>query len=265
MIGQPKFVTVDDFKNYWGIDLRERLRSDDNTSNQAERFLARVEDRLMNWIDNNTFRRLKYDELKFKPRLYENWQKAILTQAMYMYKNGDLGIDSGYDAEKGIVTARSDLVELEVSQATIDYLSNAGLFNLNVRNLPRTGKILYGFSEVVGPDIPPVYNGPTISDMIIFYVRGAQFINLNQNHYLELTNNINLPDDFFRKDEYLVNINLNNEVKQVRFMTNQSDMEKYGIILYEYGGATYEYVIYISRSGPTVRIRSAVVTMGEGA
>lgn len=138
MLGQPKFVSVDDFKNYWGMDLRNILRSDDNESNQAERFLARVEDRLMNWIDNNTFRRLKYENLKANPRQYENWQKAILTQAMYMYKNGDLGLDSGYDSEKGIVTPRSDLVELEVCQAAIDYLSNAGLFNLNVKNRPRT-------------------------------------------------------------------------------------------------------------------------------
>ena len=138
MFGQPKFVTVDDFKNYWGKDLRNILRSDDNDSNQAERFLARVEDRLMNWIDNHTFRRLKYEELYLRPKQYENWQKAILTQAMYMYKNGDLGLDSGYDSEKGIVTPISDLNEIAIAQATIDYLSNAGLFNLNVKNRPRT-------------------------------------------------------------------------------------------------------------------------------
>lgn len=136
MLGQPQFVTVDDFKNYWGLDLRNLLRSDDNESNQAERFLARVEDRLMNWIDNHTFRRLSYTSLTSYQT--ENWKKAILTQAMYLYKNGDLGIDSGYDSEKGIVVARSDLIELEVCQATIDYLSNAGLFNLNVKNRART-------------------------------------------------------------------------------------------------------------------------------
>lgn len=144
MLGQPKFVTVDDFKNYWGLDLRNMLRNDDNESNQAERFLARVEDRLMNWIDNNTFRRLKYEELHYYPKRYEAWQKAILTQAMYMYKNGDLGIDSGYDAEKGVVVSRGELVQLEVCQAAIDYLSNAGLFNLVIKNRPR---VLRGYPE----------------------------------------------------------------------------------------------------------------------
>ena len=67
MFGKPKFVSVDDFKNYWGLDLRNILRDDDNVSNQAERFLARVEDRLMNWIDNHTFRRIKYEDLHLRP------------------------------------------------------------------------------------------------------------------------------------------------------------------------------------------------------
>ncbi len=154
MFGKPRFVTVDDFKNYWGIDLRNVLRSNDNESNQADQFLARVEDRLMNWIDNNTFRRIKYEDLKLNPRQYENWQKAILTQAMYMFKNGDLGMDSGYDSEKGIITTRGDLVQLEVCQAAIDYLSNAGLFNLVVKNRPR---VLRGYPEFTG-----FYQGNTL-------------------------------------------------------------------------------------------------------
>lgn len=139
---KPKFVTVDDFKNYWGIDLREVLRTHGSGSNQPELFLSRVEDRLMNWIDNNTFRRIGYNQLtSFQ---LENWQKAILTQAMYMFKNGDLGMDSGYDAEKGILVKRSDLTELEVCQAAMDYLSNAGLLNFVMKNRPRT---LKGYPE----------------------------------------------------------------------------------------------------------------------
>jgi len=150
MFGSPKFVTVDDFKNYWGMDLRNMLRSDNNDSNQAERFLARVEDRLMQWIDNNTFRRIRYEDLKFRPTQYENWQKAILTQAMYMYKNGDLGMDSGYNSETGIVTGQADLKEIEVCQAAINYLSNAGLFNLNVKNRARilSGYPGFGFGDI---------------------------------------------------------------------------------------------------------------------
>lgn len=135
MLGKPKFVTVDDFNNYWGKNLRALLSSNDNVSNQAETFLARVEDRLMNWIDNNTFRRLRYEDLT--QYQLENFKKAILTQAMYTYKNGDLGLDSGYDMERGKIINREELVELEVCQAAINYLSNAGLFNLTLKNRRR--------------------------------------------------------------------------------------------------------------------------------
>lgn len=258
MLGKPKFVSVDDFKNYWGLDLRNILRSDDNESNQAERFLARVEDRLMNWIDNNTFRRIKYEELRLRPRQYENWQKAILTQAMYMYKNGDLGIESGLDTEKGIIAARQDLVELEVSQAAIDYLSNAGLFNLNVKNRPRWGTVFYGDIGYFEPT--STNNGPVISNEIAFSVRGQQFANLCGSHYLEVTEGIFFPLGFWDADEYLINIRLNDDIKQIRFTNNIVGLEKYGTTIYSYGNINYELMIYVVRSGPTIKIRSAVLS-----
>ena len=87
-----------------------------------------------------------------------------------------------------------------------------------------------------------------------------QVDNLNLNHYLEFQTDINLPADFFSQDEYLANIQINDDILQVRFMTNRADQEKYGIILYQTNGVTYEYVMYISRSGPTVRMRAALVT-----
>ena len=58
----PQFVTADDFLTYWGIDLRERLKG--NNSNKADIFLKRIEDRLMKWIDANTFRVFNWDTLK---------------------------------------------------------------------------------------------------------------------------------------------------------------------------------------------------------
>lgn len=131
----PKFVTVDEFDNYWGANLRDMLRSGANESNAASIFLARVERRLMAYIDNNTFRRYRYDELQGKQ--LDAMKEAILLQAMYTYKNGDIGMDSGYDAERGIIAKRSDLVELAACQDAIDTLSNAGLWNLVMKNRPR--------------------------------------------------------------------------------------------------------------------------------
>ena len=133
----PKFITIDEFDNYWSANLREMLRTSANPSNQAELFLARVENRLMAYIDNNTFRRYEYEELQGKQ--LAAFKEAIILQAMYVYKNGDIGMDSGYDAERGSVINRANLVEISVCQDAIDVLSNAGLWNLAMKNKPRIG------------------------------------------------------------------------------------------------------------------------------
>ena len=134
---KPKFVTVDDFNNYHNMNLREMIRPyNGNDSYYAEKFLFKVEVQLMNWIDNATFRRKNWNQLNSKQ--YQNFQLAILEQALYMLKNGDIGLDSGYNPEQGIIAQRGQLNRLRVSQTAIDYLSNAGLYNLVVKNRPRT-------------------------------------------------------------------------------------------------------------------------------
>ena len=132
---KPQFVTVDDFNNYHGVNLREMLRNNANDSYQAERFLAREEMKFMQWIDNTTFRRLSYHELN--ERQLKLFKCAILEQAMYVFKNGDIGLDSGYDPEKGVIADSDTLSSLRISQVAIDFLSNAGLFNLSMKNRPR--------------------------------------------------------------------------------------------------------------------------------
>lgn len=144
LIEEKVYVTPDDFKNVYGIDLRYALKSDDNESNQAERFIAMVTSHLKNWIDNNTFRRLNYDCLTRYQ--YGQFQRAILAQVYYTYKEGAkaLGLASGVDDEKGVIITQDVLAAVEICQAAIDYLSNAGLFNLVMKNRPR---ILKGFPE----------------------------------------------------------------------------------------------------------------------
>ena len=154
LIPEKIYVTPDDFKNMYGIDLRAALKSDDSSSNQAERFIAMVTSHLKNWIDNNTFRRLHYDCLN--PYQLGQFQRAILSQVYYTLKEGTkaLGMNSGIDDEKGVVVPLETLQHATVCQATINYLSNAGLFNLNVKNRTRALKGFpeYGFGEFSSVD-----------------------------------------------------------------------------------------------------------------
>ena len=131
----PQFVTVDEFNNYWGVNLREKIKSGANQSNGPEMFLMRCERKLMSYIDHHTFRRFKYEELSGNQ--LDAFKEAIIIQAMYNYKQGDIGMDSGYDMERGIVASRAELDELALCQDAINVLSNAGLWNLVMKNRPR--------------------------------------------------------------------------------------------------------------------------------
>lgn len=140
MIMEPKFITPDDFENYWGINLIEKLKDNSNSSNKANIFLKRVENRVMSWIDANTFRVTMWDNLTdFQ---LEHFQNALIEQAMYVYRNSDLALDSGFDTEKGLVNGGEKIQSLEICQPCIRELKLAGLYNLNVTNRNRYTRIL---------------------------------------------------------------------------------------------------------------------------
>lgn len=152
LIPETVYVTPDDFKNFYGKDLRNMIRSDDNESNEAERFIALVTSHLKAWIDSHSFRKISYDNLN--PYRLGQWQRAILSQVYYTYKEGAkaLGLASGIDDERGVIIPFEVIDQCEVCQAAMNYLLNSGLFSLTMKNRPRflRGFPEYGFGE---PDL----------------------------------------------------------------------------------------------------------------
>lgn len=144
LIPEKRYVTPDDFKNFYGQDLRNMLRSDDNESSQAERFIDLVTSHLKSWIDSHSFRKISYDNLS-DYRLGQ-WQRAILAQVYYTYKEGAkaLGLASGVDDEKGVVIPLEIIEQCAICEAAMNYLLNSGLFSLTMKNRPRH---LHGFPE----------------------------------------------------------------------------------------------------------------------
>lgn len=124
---EPKFVSVSDFFNYWGIDLNAKLKGFDNLSNKGNLFLARVERNLLNYVDARTYRNYIWENLEGKQ--LEGLQTAILEQAMYVYRNGDVSLDSGYDPTKGRVEDRNYLDTIAICEPALNALKNAGLYN----------------------------------------------------------------------------------------------------------------------------------------
>ena len=133
-------VSPDDFKNKFGKDLYAILKDSDNNSDYPFIFLKLVQDFLIDWCDEHGYRRNHYNELNSVQK--KAFQEAILYQAYYAWYNGlvALGLDSGYDSERGITVNGADLERLAVPSRVINLLHKCGLFNLNVKNRPRIGK-----------------------------------------------------------------------------------------------------------------------------
>ena len=131
----PRFVTKDDYLNYTNQDLDEILNVNNKSSNLSNLFLLRVEDRIMSYIDAETYRVYSWDHLT--PHQLECLQKAIIEQTEYILRNSDLFTDSGYDPEKGIIVDFNKLYEIVICRTAINYLKNGGLFNKVIVNRKR--------------------------------------------------------------------------------------------------------------------------------
>lgn len=128
-----KYITPSDFKNYFGIDLELSLpHSDMKDGRNAERFIMQVEDDVALFLETKCFKRVDYLYSKLSEYQKECYKKALLNQAKYKFENGDIGNDSGYNPDTGVVAGRSELRDIELSSKTIDYLTMAGLYNRSI-------------------------------------------------------------------------------------------------------------------------------------
>lgn len=94
---QTKYITLDEFQEYFNIDLRAAFGSQE----KAQAFLKRIEDRLETFVDANFNRNIDRLYPDFTQYQKKHYKLALLEQCIYVFKNGDISVDSGYDPEKG--------------------------------------------------------------------------------------------------------------------------------------------------------------------
>lgn len=132
---EPRFVRPSDFDNYTGKNLRALLRVPNGGQNACNLFLMQIEDMLLTRVDVMTFRNNAWEDLtEFQ---LECLQKAIIYEAEYILRNGDLFTDSGYDEEKGIVITQEQLNKIAICSVSKDYLIRCGLWNHVITNRRR--------------------------------------------------------------------------------------------------------------------------------
>jgi len=128
-----KYITPDEFRDYFGIDLALELPDDTNPSNKAMAFLKRIEDRVEAIVDTECFRQVNREYPNFSDYQKIHYKRALLEQAIYVFQNGDISVDSGYDPEKGIVIDRTKVQELSLAPNAKRELQLCGLWCKKIR------------------------------------------------------------------------------------------------------------------------------------
>lgn len=128
-----RFITADEFKLYTGIDLNVRLRDDDNPSNKVEAFLLRTAIRLEGYINFNYFKNVEEDFKRMTDYQKFHYKIALLEQALYCFRCGDIATDSGYDEEAGVKANSGYLDDISVSRETKKNLVICGLASRKMR------------------------------------------------------------------------------------------------------------------------------------
>ena len=100
---QTRYITPEELMEYSGIDFEAKLKDDANPSNKVASFIFRWEVRLEAYLNARFFKKVTDEWPQFTDWQKQMYKYALMEQCMYVFRNGDLSTDSGYDPEKGEV------------------------------------------------------------------------------------------------------------------------------------------------------------------
>ena len=125
-----KYITLDEFNDYFPeINLIEHLGSERN----ALAFLKRIEDRMETFIGANFDKNVERIYARFTDYQKEHYKRALLEQAIYVFKNSDISVDSGYDIDRGVVANIETLKKLAIAPNSKQELVLCGLWSRHIR------------------------------------------------------------------------------------------------------------------------------------
>ena len=132
--GLTRYITADEFREYTGIDLEAELRDTSNPSDKVNAFIRRIEDRMESFMNTHFFKNVNDCWTKWTDEQKLWYKKALIEQAYYVFKNGDISSDSGYDPEKGVIASKHALDEITIAPNAKNYLRMTGLWSGHIGN-----------------------------------------------------------------------------------------------------------------------------------
>lgn len=136
---KTKYVTADDFRDYFGIDLNLELKSSANPSGSAEAFIKRTEDRVATYLDAAFYRNVDREYPNFTDYQKEHYSLALLEQLKYVFKNGDIAEDSGLDLDRGEIISNGTVDERMIAPMCKKNLMLCGLWCRKINPSNRHG------------------------------------------------------------------------------------------------------------------------------
>lgn len=130
---KTKYITPDDYLDYFGEDLMSILPDGDNPSNKAYAFLMRIENRMATFLNAEFYRNVDNEYPEFTDYQKEHYKYALLEQALYVVRNGDISADSGYTFEEGERASNDTILKKIISQNARQELLLCGLWCRKVR------------------------------------------------------------------------------------------------------------------------------------
>lgn len=125
---KTQYITLDDYFEYTGERLEAEIKSDDNPSMTAENFLKRIEIRMEAFLSAKFQINIDEEFKRFSDFQKLHYKYALLEQAIYIFRNSEISTDSGYDAEKGIITNRQQIESIKISPNAKEQLQLCGLW-----------------------------------------------------------------------------------------------------------------------------------------
>ena len=129
-----RYITLDEFRDWSGIDLESQLKKDDNPSNTAQAFLDRTTYRLESFIDAEFYKNIAKEYPTFTDYQKEHYKHALLEQVLYVFKMGDIAVDSGYDPDKGEVATNSTLKDKIIAPMAKEELLLCGVWCRKIKS-----------------------------------------------------------------------------------------------------------------------------------
>ena len=132
MILQTKYITIEELQQYEPkFDLVKLL----GTREAALAFIYRIEVRMASLINASFNRNIDMLYPIFTDYQKEHYKIALMEQCIYILRNGDITVDSGYDPEHGEVSSNGKLKSKMVAPNAKSELILCGLWNRNIPDM----------------------------------------------------------------------------------------------------------------------------------